>query len=41
MERFLTEYQAGVAGDAMDFVEWSALVEMRYRLLSERAVLQG
>lgn len=40
-DTFLLEYQSGKAGDEMDFIEWSALVKMRDRLLTERAVLQG
>jgi len=40
-DTFLLEYQSGKAGDEMDFIEWSALVKMRDRLLAERAMLQG
>jgi hypothetical protein len=38
---FFKEYQAGTAGDDMDFIEWSSLVMMRDRLLAERAALQA
>jgi hypothetical protein len=37
---FLKEYQAGVAGDDMDAIEWSSLIKMRERLLAERSALQ-
>jgi hypothetical protein len=38
---FVKEYQAGLAGDDMDAIEWSSLIKMRERLLSERSALQG
>jgi hypothetical protein len=38
---FMMEFQSGLAGDAMDFIEWSALVHMSERLRAERAALQG
>jgi hypothetical protein len=38
---FLKEFQAGLAGDDMDFIEWASLAMMRDRLLAERTLLQG
>lgn len=38
---FLKEFQAGTAGDDMDYIEWSSLVMMRDRLIAELAALQA
>ena len=38
---FIKEFQSGVAGDDMDFIEWAAMVQMCDRLLAERVALQG
>jgi len=38
---FIKEFQSGKAGDDMDFIEWSALVQMSERLRAERTALQG
>lgn len=38
---FLKEYQDGIAGDDMDFIEWTSIVMMRDRLLAELAALQA
>lgn len=40
-DTFLKEYLAGVAGDDMDFIEWSSLITMRERLSSERELLRA
>lgn len=40
-EAFIAEYQTGLAGDALDAVEWSSLIKMKERLLVEQAALMG
>jgi hypothetical protein len=40
-DAFIKEFQSGKAGDDMDFIEWSALVQMSERLRAERTALQG
>lgn len=38
---FFEEYQNGIAGDDMNYIEWASLVMMRDRLLAELAKLQS
>ncbi len=38
---FMQEFQSGAAGDALDFIEWVAMIQMSDRLLAERTALQG
>ena len=38
---FFKEYQVGIAGDDLVFIEWAAIVMMRDRLLAELAALQA
>jgi hypothetical protein len=38
---FIKEFNSGVAGDDVDFIEWSAMVQMSERLRAERTALQG
>ena len=38
---FIKEFNSGVGGDDMDFIEWSAMVQMSERLQAERTALQG
>ena len=38
---FMKEFQSGISGDDMDFIEWAALIQMAERLRAERTALQG
>jgi hypothetical protein len=38
---FYKKYLEGNLGDALDFVEWSALYQMRQRLLDKKVELEG
>ncbi|HCX90040.1 MAG: hypothetical protein COW04_01610 [Deltaproteobacteria bacterium CG12_big_fil_rev_8_21_14_0_65_43_10] len=38
---FFKEFNGGLLGDEMDFVEWSSLYQMRNRLLERKNTLEG
>lgn len=38
---FFKEFSGGVAGDDLDFIEWSSLYQMRNGLLDKKTALKG
>ena len=38
---FFEEFKEGRAGDAMDFIEWASIYQMRNRLFERKAELEG